>query len=85
MRCSIFSNFTLMFNFFFFQNAAGLNLNLPPEQTHALGLFKYTLRTEGVKGLYRGMVPNFCKVAPAVSISYFVYERTREYLGVEMT
>ena len=69
-----------LFGFF----SAGLNLNLPKEQTHALGMFKYILRTEGPKGLYRGMVPNFCKVAPAVSISYFVYERTRERLGVEM-
>jgi len=67
------------------QSQAGLNLNLPKEQTNAIGLFKYILRTEGPKGLYRGMVPNFCKVAPAVSISYFVYERTREHLGVEMT
>ena len=67
------------------QSQAGLNLNLPPEQTHTLGLFRYILRTEGLRGLYRGMVPNFCKVAPAVSISYFVYERTREHLGVEMT
>ena len=64
---------------------AGLNLNLPKEQTHAIGLFRYTLRTEGVRGLYRGIIPNFCKVAPAVSISYYVYERTREKLGVEMT
>ena len=63
---------------------AGLNLGLPKEQTHMIGLFKYTVRTEGVKGLYRGIVPNFCKVAPAVSISYYVYERTREHLGVEM-
>ena len=60
-------------------------LNLPVEQTHAIGIFRYTLRTEGIKGLYRGIVPNFFKVAPAVSISYFVYERTRERLGVEMT
>merc|ERR1711936_802635 len=67
------------------QSQAGLNLNLPQEQTHAIGLFKYILRTEGPRGLYRGIVPNFCKVAPAVSISYYVYERTREYLGVEMT
>ena len=65
--------------------SAGLNLNLPVEQTQAIGLFRYTVRTEGIKGLYRGIVPNFFKVAPAVSISYFVYERTREYLGVEMT
>ena len=67
------------------QSQAGLNLNLPSEQTQAVGLFKYILRTEGVKGLYRGIVPNFCKVAPAVSISYYVYERTREHLGAEMS
>ena len=63
---------------------AGLNLNLPKEQTHAIGLFRYIIKTEGVTGLYRGIVPNFCKVAPAVSISYYVYERTRHYLGIEM-
>lgn len=66
------------------QSQAGANLNLPKEQTHALGLFRYILRTEGPRGLYRGIVPNFCKVAPAVSISYYVYERTRQHLGVEM-
>jgi len=68
------------------QSQAGLagKLGLPAEQTHALGLFKYIVRTEGLKGLYRGIVPNFCKVAPAVSISYYVYERTRSRLGVEM-
>ena len=66
--------------------SAGLaaKLNLPVEQTHFIGLFRYTWRTEGFTGLYRGLVPNFCKVVPAVSISYLVYERTREYLGVEM-
>ena len=68
------------------QSQAGLagKLALPPEQTHMLGLFRYIIRTEGFKGLYRGIVPNFCKVAPAVSISYYVYERTRSRLGVEM-
>ena len=69
---------------FVFYSSAGLNLNLPQEQTHAIGLFKYILRTEGPRGLYRGIVPNFCKVAPAVSISYYVYERTRHSLGIEM-
>lgn len=68
------------------QSQAGLagKLGLPAEQTHTLGLFRYIVRTEGLKGLYRGIVPNFCKVAPAVSISYYVYERTRSRLGVEM-
>ncbi len=61
-----------------------MDLHLPPEQTHTLGLFRYILRTEGPRGLYRGILPNFGKVAPAVSISYYVYEKTRSYLGVEM-
>ncbi|XP_040577782.1 calcium-binding mitochondrial carrier protein SCaMC-2 [Lepeophtheirus salmonis] len=67
------------------QSQAGLNLNLPKEQTRMIGLFKYTIRNEGVKGLYRGIIANFCKVAPAVSISYYVYERTIGYLGAQMT
>merc|ERR1719312_703837 len=69
------------------QSQAGLGekLSLPKEQTHTLGLFKYILRTEGVRGLYRGLIPNFCKVAPAVGISYYVYEEVRTRLGVEMS
>ena len=50
-----------------------------------LGLFKKILRTEGPRGLYRGITPNFMKVIPAVSISYVVYEHVRKYMGVEMT
>lgn len=49
------------------------------------GLFMNIVRTEGVTGLYRGITPNFMKVAPAVSISYVVYEHVRKMLGVKMT
>lgn len=49
------------------------------------GLFKNILEREGPFGLYRGILPNFLKVAPAVSISYVVYERVRGAMGVEMT
>ncbi|XP_077986670.1 calcium-binding mitochondrial carrier protein SCaMC-2-like [Glandiceps talaboti] len=47
-----------------------------------LGLFKTILKEEGIQGLYRGIMPNFMKVAPAVSISYVVYEHVRKSLGV---
>lgn len=40
---------------------------------------------EGVRGLYRGITMNLIKVAPAVSISYIVYEHFRNSLGVKMT
>uniref|UniRef100_T1JKC1 EF-hand domain-containing protein n=1 Tax=Strigamia maritima TaxID=126957 RepID=T1JKC1_STRMM len=49
------------------------------------GLFRNIVQTEGLPGLYRGIAPNFLKVAPAVSISYVVYERSRQALGVTMT
>lgn len=49
-----------------------------------VGLFKTIIRREGVSGLYRGITPNFMKVAPAVSISYVVYEYSRRALGVTM-
>ena len=38
---------------------------------------------EGVKGLYRGFLPNFMKAIPAVSIGYMVYERLKLILNVE--
>ena len=50
-----------------------------------VGLFKTILEREGLFGLYRGLMPNFLKVAPAVSISYVVYERVRGAMGVKMT
>nr|CAD7262050.1 unnamed protein product [Timema shepardi]CAD7570362.1 unnamed protein product [Timema californicum] len=48
-------------------------------------LIRNIIQREGFLGLYRGITPNFLKVAPAVSISYVVYERCRQALGVNMT
>ncbi len=39
-------------------------------------------RTEGVRGLYRGLLPNFMKVIPAVGIGYVTYEQLKIFLGV---
>ena len=50
-----------------------------------VGLFAKILREDGLTGLYRGITPNFLKVAPAVSISYVVYEQIRKSLGVTMS
>ena len=52
----------------------------------SLGMVE-TLRTivrdEGPRGLYRGLLPNFLKVMPAVSIGYVVYEQLKRLLRVE--
>jgi len=49
-----------------------------------MSVFREIWIKEGMAGLYRGITPNFMKVAPAVSISYVVYERCREALGASM-
>nr|XP_056700248.1 mitochondrial adenyl nucleotide antiporter SLC25A24 [Euleptes europaea] len=51
-------------------------------QLNMVGLFQRIIAKEGVLGLYRGIAPNFMKVLPAVSISYVVYEKMKENLGI---
>ncbi|KAI3380571.1 hypothetical protein SNEBB_005909 [Seison nebaliae] len=51
--------------------------------SQAVNILREIYRVYGLRGLYRGMVPNFLKVAPAVSISYGTYEATRQFLGAE--
>lgn len=45
-------------------------------------LMKKIVAKDGVFGLYRGILPNFMKVIPAVSISYVVYEYMKSGLGI---
>lgn len=43
------------------------------------------VRTEGVRGLYKGMLPNLLKVAPLVAIAFVTYEFVKARLfGVPM-
>ena len=35
---------------------------------------------EGVKGLYKGLVPNLLKVAPSMATSWLSFEMTRDFL-----
>ncbi|GIY20203.1 calcium-binding mitochondrial carrier protein SCaMC-3 [Caerostris darwini] len=66
------------------QAQAVTNDSTTREASSMIGLFKNIVKREGVSGLYRGITPNFMKVAPAVSISYVVYEYSRRALGVTM-
>ncbi|KAG8994460.1 hypothetical protein FRB94_013122 [Tulasnella sp. JGI-2019a] len=38
------------------------------------------VRTEGVRGMYRGLWPNLLKVAPSIATSFFTYELVKEAL-----
>ena len=51
----------------------------------ATALLRLIVEREGLRGLYRGLLPNFVKVLPAVSISYVVYERCLVFLNVKRT
>ena len=41
-----------------------------------------TLRKEGYRGLYKGLLPNFIKLAPAAGLSWLVFEWTKQFLGL---
>lgn len=48
-----------------------------------INTFRTIFVEEGIHGLYRGILPNFLKVIPAVSIGYVVYERLKQILNVK--
>ena len=54
----------------------------PPTYTGIVDVTRKTISQEGVKGLFKGVTPNLLKVAPAVSISYVVYENSKALLGL---
>ncbi|CAG8610816.1 10557_t:CDS:2 [Cetraspora pellucida] len=39
------------------------------------------IKREGIRGLYKGMVPNYLKVAPAISVSFVTYEACKDFMG----
>ncbi|KIW21017.1 hypothetical protein PV08_01596 [Exophiala spinifera] len=54
----------------------------PPTYTGIVDVTRKTLQGEGVRGLFKGVTPNLLKVAPAVSISYIVYENSKALMGL---
>ncbi|KAI5858279.1 mitochondrial carrier [Durotheca rogersii] len=52
----------------------------PARYTGIWDVAQKTVRNEGVRGLYKGLMPNLLKVAPALSITWMVYENTKRLL-----
>lgn len=61
---------------------APASLNAPTSMT---GISRCIWRSQGVRGFYSGILPNFLKAVPSVAISYIVYEKCRQQLGATMT
>ncbi|KOS19431.1 Calcium-binding mitochondrial carrier SAL1 [Escovopsis weberi] len=52
----------------------------PATYTGIWDVTQKTIRNEGVRGLYKGLTPNLLKVAPALSITWVVYENAKRFL-----
>ncbi|OIW17800.1 hypothetical protein TanjilG_02428 [Lupinus angustifolius] len=46
-------------------------------------VFWKTLKDEGFRGFYKGLIPNLLKVVPAASITYMVYENMKKNLDLD--
>ncbi|KAI8007542.1 Mitochondrial substrate carrier family protein B [Camellia lanceoleosa] len=49
--------------------------------TGLFGTFGYIIRTEGFRGLYRGILPEYYKVVPTVGIVFMTYEKLKQILS----
>ncbi|CAE6485310.1 unnamed protein product [Rhizoctonia solani] len=54
----------------------------PQSYDGILDVARKTMKKEGWRGFYKGLLPTLAKVVPAVSISYVVYENSKRRLGV---
>jgi len=48
-------------------------------KTGLLGTLKRIVQTEGARGLYRGILPEYYKVVPGVGICFMTYETLKLY------
>lgn len=46
--------------------------------------FRKTVRHEGFRALYKGLVPNSVKVVPSIALAFVTYEQVKDILGVEI-
>ena len=51
--------------------------------TGIVDVARKTVSREGYRGLYKGLTPNLLKVAPALSITWMVYEKSKRVLGLD--
>lgn len=47
-----------------------------------LGGFRTVIRNEGVRGLYKGLMPNYAKVVPVIAVQFAVYEELKKLFAI---
>jgi len=55
----------------------------PLKYSGMVDVWQQAIKKEGVVGLYKGILPNLAKVAPAAGISWVVFEEVKLFLGVD--
>jgi solute carrier family 25 phosphate transporter 23/24/25/41 len=45
--------------------------------------FVKTVRNEGPTALFKGLMPNYVKVAPSIAIAFVTYEQLKTLMGVD--
>jgi solute carrier family 25 phosphate transporter 23/24/25/41 len=58
-------------------------VNLPTYR-NSWHCIQHTVATEGVRGMYKGMIPCVMKVAPSMAISFALHERLRSWLAFDL-
>jgi solute carrier family 25 phosphate transporter 23/24/25/41 len=56
--------------------------DLPPYQ-NTFHCVSHTIRTEGVRGLYKGLFPCFMKVIPSMAIAFTTFEFLKHHMGFD--
>jgi solute carrier family 25 (mitochondrial phosphate transporter), member 23/24/25/41 len=51
------------------------------EYANTFDAIRRIVKQEGIHGLYKGMLPNILKVAPAISVSFVTYEAMKKVLS----
>ena len=46
-----------------------------------IDVFRHTWRYEGIRGFYRGLIPQLMKTAPSSAITFLIYETTIKFLN----
>ncbi|MED6170749.1 hypothetical protein PIB30_034016 [Stylosanthes scabra] len=49
--------------------------------TGLFGMFRHIIQTEGLRGLYRGILPEYYKVVPGVGICFMTYDTLKKLLA----
>lgn len=50
-------------------------------KTGLFGTFRHIIHSEGIRGLYRGILPEYYKVVPSIGIVFMTYEKVKQLLS----